>query len=107
MESSVIQAFVQDCEEICPALYHAFIQKVAKRSEKLEMAMMIEEFNLLYKHPNSDHNAHATLSGQPSAGQPAADPTMTSTTPAPSQLFKTKYFAYGLPHKLRNYKELF
>ena len=47
-ESSVVRAFVQDCEEICPALYHAFIQKVAKR-EKLEMVTMIEEFNLLYK----------------------------------------------------------
>jgi len=25
MESSIIQAFVQDCKEICPALYYAFI----------------------------------------------------------------------------------
>ena len=24
-EGSVVRAFVQDCEEICPALYHAFI----------------------------------------------------------------------------------
>src|SRR6266576_6203355 len=38
-ESSVVQAFVQDCKEICPALYHAFIQKVAKR-EKLEIAII-------------------------------------------------------------------
>lgn len=52
-ESSVVRAFVQDCKEICPALYYAFIQKVAKRSEKLEMATIIKEFNLLYKHPNS------------------------------------------------------
>jgi hypothetical protein len=99
-ESSVVRAFVQDCEEVCPALYHAFIQKVAKR-EKLEMATMIEEFNLLYKHPNTGRNAHATLSGQPSA-----DPT-TSTTPAPSQSSEAKCFACGLPHKLKNCKQLF
>jgi len=25
IESSIIQAFIQDCKEICPALYYAFI----------------------------------------------------------------------------------
>jgi len=58
-ESSVVQAFVQNCKEICPALYYTFIQKVAKRSEKLKMATIIKEFNLLYEHPNSDHNAQS------------------------------------------------
>ena len=62
---------------------------------------MIKEFNLLYKHPNSRYNAHATLSGQPST-----DPT-TPITPAPSQSSKTKYFTYGLPYKLKNCKQLF
>ena len=62
------------------------------------MTMMIKEFNLLYKHPNSRYNTHVTLLGQPSA-----DPT-TPTTLAPSQSSKTKYFTYGLPYKLRNYK---
>jgi len=65
------------------------------------MATMIEEFTLLYKHPNTGRNAHATLSGQPSA-----DPT-TSTTPAPSQSPETKCYACGLPHKLKNCKQLF
>ena len=40
--------------------------------------MMIKEFNLLYKHLNTGRNAYATL-----LGQPAADPTM-STTLTPS-----------------------
>ena len=73
-ESSVVRAFVQDCEEICLALYYTYIQKVARRSEKLEMVIMIKEFNLLYKHPNLGYNAYATLSGQPSV-----DLTMSTT----------------------------
>jgi hypothetical protein len=66
------------------------------------MATMIEEFNLLYKHPNSNYNAHATL-----LGQPCADPTTTPTTLAPSKSSEIKYSTYGLPHKLRNCKQLF
>ena len=65
------------------------------------MATMIKEFNLLYKHPNTGRNAYATL-----LGQPAVDPT-TSTTLVPSQSTELKCFAYGLPHKLKNYKQLF
>src|SRR6266702_7683500 len=63
-ENSIIRAFVQDCKEIYPALYYAFIQKVAKRSEKLKMATIIKEFNLLYKHPNPRYNVYITLLGQ-------------------------------------------
>ena len=100
-ESSVVQAFVQDYKEIYLALYHTFIQKVAKRSKKLKMVIIIKEFNLLYKHPNSRHNAHAILSGQPSA-----DLTI-PTTPVPSQSSKTKCSACSLPHKLQNCKQLF
>ena len=83
-ESSVVRAFVQDCEEICPALYYAFIQKVAKRSEKLEMATMIEEFNLLYEHPNSDHN-----------GSPTTEGTTESATVVPAIVGITKPAAVG------------
>jgi hypothetical protein len=42
------------------------------------MAIIIKEFNLLYKHPNIGRNAYAILLGQPSA-----DP-MISITPVPS-----------------------
>ena len=63
--------------------------------------MMIKEFNLLYKHLNTGRNAYATL-----LGQPAADPTM-FTTLVPSQSPKIKCFAYSLPYKLRNCKQLF
>jgi len=42
------------------------------------MAIIIKEFNLLYKHLNIGHNAYATL-----LGQPFADP-ITSTTIVPS-----------------------
>ena len=62
------------------------------------MLTIIKEFNLLYKHPNTGRNAHATL-----LGQPAVDPT-TSTTLTPSQLPKAKCFAYSLPYKLKNCK---
>ena len=62
------------------------------------MAIIIEEFNLLYKYPNSRRNAYAILSGQPSV-----DPT-TPTTLVPSQSSKIKYSTYSLPHKLRNCK---
>ena len=62
------------------------------------MATMIEEFNLLYKHPNTGRNAYAILLGQPSV-----DP-MTSTTPAPSQSSEIKCFACGLPYKIKNCK---
>ena len=62
------------------------------------MAIIIEEFNLLYKHPNLGYNAYAILLGQPSA-----DPT-TSTTLVPSQSSKIKCSACGLPYKLKNYK---
>jgi hypothetical protein len=62
------------------------------------MAIIIKEFNLLYKHPNTGRNAYTTLLGQPSA-----DPT-TSTTPVPS---KAKCFTYSLPYKLKNCKQLF
>jgi len=65
------------------------------------MLIIIKEFNLLYKHPNMGRNAHAIL-----LGQPAADPT-TSTTLVPSQSTKTKCFAYSLPYKLKNCKQLF
>jgi hypothetical protein len=65
------------------------------------MAIIIEEFNLLYKHPNTRRNAYAILLRQPSI-----DPT-TSTTLVPSQLPKAKYFTYSLPYKLKNYKQLF
>jgi len=65
------------------------------------MATIIKEFNLLYKHLNTGRNTYTTL-----LGQPAADPT-TSTTLAPSQSPKAKYFTYGLPHKLKNCKQLF
>ena len=72
-ESSVIRAFIQDYKEVYPDLYYTFIQKVVKR-EKLEMAIIIKEFNLLYKHPNTGRNAYATLLGQPSTDS------ITSTT---------------------------
>ena len=62
------------------------------------MVIIIEEFNLLYKHPNTRRNAYATLLGQLSA-----DPT-TSTTLVP---LEAKCFAYSLPYKLKNYKQLF
>ena len=73
------------------------------------MAIIIKEFNLLYKHPNSDYNAYIILLGQPSAGQLSAGQLavnliMTSTTLASSQLSEIKCSAYGLPHKLQNYK---
>ena len=76
------------------------------------MAIIIKEFNLLYKYPNSRHNAHTTLLGQPSAGQLSAGQLavnliMTSTTLASSQLSEIKCSAYGLPYKLKNYKQLF
>jgi len=65
------------------------------------MATIIKEFNLLYKYPNTGRNAHTIL-----LGQPFVDPT-TSTTLVPSQSLKAKCFAYSLPYKLKNYKQLF
>jgi len=62
------------------------------------MAIIIKEFNLLYKHLNMGRNAYAILLRQLSI-----DP-ITSTTPVPSQLTKIKCFAYSLPYKLKNYK---
>ena len=65
------------------------------------MATIIKEFNLLYKHPNTRHNAYATLLGQLSIDL------TTSTSLAPSQSSKVKCFAYGLPYKIKNCKQLF
>jgi len=65
------------------------------------MLIIIKKFNLLYKHLNMGRNAHAIL-----LGQLAAD-SMMSTTLVPSQSTKIKCFAYGLPYKLKNYKQLF
>jgi hypothetical protein len=62
------------------------------------MATMIEEFNLLYKYPNTGRNAYTTLLGQPSI-----DPA-TSTTLVPSQSPKVKCFTYSLPYKVKNCK---
>jgi len=62
------------------------------------MAIIIKEFNLLYKYPNSGYNTHATLLGQLSADL------IIFTTLVPTQLPETKYFVYGLPHKLQNCK---
>jgi len=65
------------------------------------MATIIKEFNLLYKHPNTGCNAYAILLGQLSI-----DPII-STTLTPSQSPKAKCFAYSLPYKLKNCKQLF
>jgi hypothetical protein len=62
------------------------------------MAIIIKEFNLLYKYLNTRRNAHTTL-----LGQLAVDPIM-STTLVPS---KAKCFTYSLPYKLKNCKQLF
>ena len=66
--------------------------------EKLEIVIIIKEFNLLYKYLNSKYNAYTIL-----LGQTFVDLT-TPTTLTPSQLSKIKYFTYNLPYKLQNCK---
>jgi hypothetical protein len=62
------------------------------------MAIIIKEFNLLYKHLNTRYNAYTILLGQLSV-----DPT-TSTNLVPSQLPEAKCFTCGLPYKVKNCK---
>jgi len=64
------------------------------------MAIIIKEFNLLYKHPNFNYNTYVIFLRQLFTGQPAANPIIMFTTPASSQLSKIKYSTCGLPHKL-------
>ena len=103
-EESVIQAFIEDCEEICPLLYNTYGHQVLAESHELKMSKLISEFNLLYK-PSGRHAHAATLSGQPVEDSATSN---TPSTPTPTTGHSnTKCHACGLLHKVKNCKQLF
>src|SRR3954468_15996800 len=69
-ERSIAQAFIEDCEDICPLLYNTYGHQVITGSDEVSMTKLISEFNLLYKPKPSGRHAHATLSGLPTTGEP-------------------------------------
>ena len=56
-EESIIQAFIEDCEEICPLLYATYGHQVLTGSHNLKMSKLISEFNLVHK--TDGHQAEA------------------------------------------------
>jgi len=105
-ERSIAQAFIEDCEEICPLMYNTYGHQVITGSGDVSMAKLIAEFNLLYKPKASGRHAHATLSGLPTASE--SEP-VEETNPATKKGASAgpACHACGLLHKVRNCKQLF
>src|SRR5579871_5025566 len=90
-EESIIRAFVEDCEEICPLLYTTYGHQVLTDPKDMKITKLISEFNLLYK-PAHHHTHAATISGLPTEASPVSE---------------TRCYACGLLHRVWNCKQLF
>lgn len=104
-EESIVQAFIEDCEGICPLLYTTYGHQVLTNPKDLKMAKLISEFNLMYK-PGGRHVHAATLSGAPAEDSPVSETTPTSGNGGKGGQ-GLKCHACGLLHKVKNCKQLF
>jgi hypothetical protein len=95
-ETSVIQAFIEDCEQLCPLMYNTYGYEILTGTKSHTIGKLIADFNLMYK--SSGKHAHATLSGIPDATRDEKHDEVQAKASCP---------ACGLPHRLRNCKQLF